>query len=801
MQQLVDTLFDSTAVFFPLPHGSKTPKLKWKEFDAELPASTTTYGVDCGRSNLVVIDLDRHAEGADGVEAWSQLVEDVDDNPPTLVVATPNDGLHRYYRAPEGESLRNSAGRIAPGIDVRAVGGYVVGPHSQVRRADGTMGTYELVEVEPIAELPSWLREAMMKPVEQPATFAPAPDDFPDQYARAALESATLAVMRAPSGQRNDTLNRECFGAAKAGAPAAEVIRMMTGAALSLGLSQDEVDATVTRAVEEGARHYVPRTQNTPATASYASAAVLGAGAGGSKSVGIEHFKDLTMAERFIATRLTTHRYVAERRTWIRYDQSTGAWDVLDPAVMQAEVMAWLREEWEAAARTMDHNITKAAVVCLKKQTVANVCDLAALHVVVASTELDAHSDLLLVANGVVHLPTGTLRPFDPDLLITKRVPSAFTPGKTNWVWSKILEAVPVDVHSWLQLMAGQTLTGEQPASTVCLFLHGGGANAKSSFLDVMEASAGTYGGLPPQSTLMRSTSGGETFNLITFKGLRQALVEELPDERNLDVGSIKRLVGTKKMTARGLREANQTFDVEATLWVSCNRLPNVSETDPGTWRRLLVVPFPYTYKKSAEGCTDPMDRVANPAVRVLASTDPDAAEACLAWRIEGARRWYADKREEVKVPVSVTEASLAWRESADNIIGWFKDSVEADIDSFCLTEDLRDSFNTWARAHGYQQWSHRLFMERLTGHDALRANKMKSARGRTGALTQSQWKDPAKFDSPRRAGESCTHVKGVRFKAKGASAAAHDDLDEDGLRHDADLYADLDDSLADEVF
>ena len=48
------------------------------------------------------------------------------DIPDTLAVATPSGGFHLYLKG----AVQSSAGRIAPGIDVRSSGGYVLVPGS-----------------------------------------------------------------------------------------------------------------------------------------------------------------------------------------------------------------------------------------------------------------------------------------------------------------------------------------------------------------------------------------------------------------------------------------------------------------------------------------------------------------------------------------------------------------------------------------------------------------------------------------------------------------------------------------------
>lgn len=93
--------------------------------------------------NCCVIDPD----GDEG-RAWEGLA----DLPPTRTVATPSDGLHLYF---EG-SLAASASRLAPHVDVRGRGSYVLVPPSVV---DGR--PYRLVSNDPIAPLPAWVGERL----------------------------------------------------------------------------------------------------------------------------------------------------------------------------------------------------------------------------------------------------------------------------------------------------------------------------------------------------------------------------------------------------------------------------------------------------------------------------------------------------------------------------------------------------------------------------------------------------------------------------------------------------------------
>jgi hypothetical protein len=77
-------------------------------------------GLATGESGLVVIDLDKKTGGLDWLKKNDAKVR------ANYIVRTPRGGLHLYYRAREGETVKDSASIIAPGVDVRGDGGYVV---------------------------------------------------------------------------------------------------------------------------------------------------------------------------------------------------------------------------------------------------------------------------------------------------------------------------------------------------------------------------------------------------------------------------------------------------------------------------------------------------------------------------------------------------------------------------------------------------------------------------------------------------------------------------------------------------
>lgn len=107
-----------------------------------------------------VLDVD----GPEGKAELAKLIVQYGDLPPTWKVRTGSGGAHLYFRAPEGVSVPNSASTLAPKLDIRGDGGFVVGPNS-IHRSGGVY-IFEAGcspnDLE-IALAPEWLLDRVVK--------------------------------------------------------------------------------------------------------------------------------------------------------------------------------------------------------------------------------------------------------------------------------------------------------------------------------------------------------------------------------------------------------------------------------------------------------------------------------------------------------------------------------------------------------------------------------------------------------------------------------------------------------------
>ncbi|WP_199579668.1 bifunctional DNA primase/polymerase, partial [Streptomyces sp. CRB46] len=115
-------------------YDASTDPARIRELFAAAPWATG-YGIACGLPphHLIGVDLDTTSE-TDSPTALRELaLRHLFTIPPTVVVLTPSGGRHLWLSGPPDVVVPNSAGRLAPGIDIRGAGGYLVGPGSRTR--------------------------------------------------------------------------------------------------------------------------------------------------------------------------------------------------------------------------------------------------------------------------------------------------------------------------------------------------------------------------------------------------------------------------------------------------------------------------------------------------------------------------------------------------------------------------------------------------------------------------------------------------------------------------------------------
>lgn len=182
------------------PCNGKIPLIeKWKENASSDPGQIqlwreqfkdklTHWGIPTGETNhILALDIDHKTNGYDSIAKHKIEI------PRTLSQRTQGGGQHFIYKYPNGGFTYGNRTGIYPGIDCRGEGGYIV---------------YYNMDNFQIAEAPDWLKEAAKKVEVQTSQSSVG---VTDTIAIEILNKCITTILKAPKGERNNTLNTEAF--------------------------------------------------------------------------------------------------------------------------------------------------------------------------------------------------------------------------------------------------------------------------------------------------------------------------------------------------------------------------------------------------------------------------------------------------------------------------------------------------------------------------------------------------------------------------------------------------------------
>lgn len=242
----------------------------------------------------------------------------------------------------------------------------------------------------------------------------------------------------------------------------------------------------------------------------------------------------------------------------------------------------------------------------------------------------------------------------------------------------------------YLQRALGYSCLGANPEE--CMFVAYGPTtrNGKGTLLNSVAWALGDYAVAADPSLLLerRGGGGGPDEALASLAGARLVTLSEPPEGRRLDEARVKSLTGNDPQSCSRKYGRQFTFEPQLTMWMACNRLPEVADTSVFASGRLRVVPFEAHFAPSAQ------DRGLKARFRT-----PAGMAAVLEWLVEGHGKWMERGLEE---PPDVRAATEAWAETGGGPLRRFVD--EACVPGVGLrtpTSELHAAYREWCAERG----------------------------------------------------------------------------------------------------
>ncbi len=320
----------------------------------------------------------------------------------------------------------------------------------------------------------------------------------------------------------------------------------------------------------------------------------------------------------------------------------------------------------------------------------------------IVSEEMDKDPYLFNVDNGTINLQTGKFKNHDPKDVITKCSKFVYDPKATCPTWQRFLLQIldnDTELIRFVQKAMGYSLCGNV-SEQVMFILWGGGANGKSTFLNVISDLMADYAMATKTETFMKKT--GETLgnDIARLRGARVVTTTEVEHGKTFSESLIKQVTGNDPMTARFLYGEYFSFVPSFKIFMATNHKPEIKGNDHGIWRRIRLIPFTVTIPDHLR------DRDLTEKLKAENS-------GILNWLLEGFQIW---KNEGLKTTTKVMQATQEYEDEMDVVGLFIKDCLQIDASGITRisNKDIYNLYLEWAKTNNEKNVSQRYLALRL---------------------------------------------------------------------------------------
>lgn len=425
---------------------------------------------------------------------------------------------------------------------------------------------------------------------------------------------------------------------------------------------------------------------------------------------------DLWLSRKFVSVVAVVQGFLYDHsaRKWRNWHN--GSWQFCERGepieAMKAIADALMAEARRRQREAPQSEQTKKLLACAHRaqsaQGIKAPLELAqsAPELAVSAEDFDTDPDLLNVANGVIHLPSGELRAADPALMLFRQSPVNYDPNATCPLFERFMLEISCNDPDWVDYMQrclGYALSGHVGEEKMFCWL-GNGANGKSLLANVIMFIMGSYAGMAPSAFLMLKgkDSGGATPDTANLAGRRIVMANEVEAGSTMSGQTVKVAVSTEAITARRLYGAPFTFKPTHKLFLRGNHRPIINDNDEGIWRRIALIMFDLNLM--------PEQRDQGLEARLLGE-----APGILAWMVRGFAKW---RRDGLRPARRVHAASLAYRNESDLLAQWVTDCCDVGRDDAGMFTEVQQmayaNYRIWCHEQGLRQYTKKSFTRGL---------------------------------------------------------------------------------------
>lgn len=221
------------------------------------------------------------------------------------------------------------------------------------------------------------------------------------------------------------------------------------------------------------------------------------------------------------------------------------------------------------------------------------------LEILCSDNYMDNNTNLIAFNNGIYDMTSDKLLDFDPNIIVTNKIPWNFNREAYSELLDKTLDKMACNdkqIRMLLEESMGYCFYKRNELSKA-FFLTGEGANGKSTFLDIIKNVLGKS-----NTSALDLNELDERFGTSTMLGKLANVSDDISDEflQGKAIANLKKIISGNEIKAEFKGQDVFFFEPIIKIFVSANALPRTKSQGFGALkRRLVIIPFNAKFSKS----------------------------------------------------------------------------------------------------------------------------------------------------------------------------------------------------------
>lgn len=207
-----------------------------------------------------------------------------------------------------------------------------------------------------------------------------------------------------------------------------------------------------------------------------------------------------------------------------------------------------------------------------------------------------ASENYIAFKNGIYDIVNDTMIPYDPSIIITNKIPHNYIPDAYYEETDKLIDRIMCNDSDLRELLL-ESLGYAFYRSNVlrkCFVMVGNRRNGKSTWFDLCTAVLGME-----NISSLDVKDLNHAFRPAELFGMLANIGDDIDDDYIPSTSIFKKVVAGGRVTVEKKGKDPFAFNSYATVFLSCNNMPRMSDKTGAVIDRLIMIPFDRTFKET----------------------------------------------------------------------------------------------------------------------------------------------------------------------------------------------------------